>query len=179
MVAVEQDAAVGGQVIVLRPNIALRWRQTLLVYGFMAFTCLGVAIGFAAMGFWPVLPFAGLEVALLGWALNVSAHRALERELIIIRDGRVEIRQGRRRPEQCWVFESYWTRVACEPPEHRWYPNRLLLRCRGQQVEVGRFLRNDERLELARKLKSWVGPITASGDAPERRMDSQCGDSVG
>lgn len=165
MVAVEQDAAVGGQVIVLRPNIALRWRQTLLVYGLMAFTCLSVAIGFAAMGFWPVLPFAGLEVALLGWALNVSAHRALECELVIIRDGRIEIQQGRRRPERCWVFESYWAEVVFEPPVHRWYPSRLLLRCRGEQVELGRFLQDEERHDLARKLKSWIGPMAAAGDA--------------
>ena len=164
MIAVEQDALNGGQKIVLRPNMAINWRQTLIVYGLMAFTCLAVAVGMTIKGFWPVLPFAGLEVGLLGWALYVSALRAQACEIIFIRDGRIEIQKGRRRLEMCWVFDGYWTEVSLEPPAHHWYPGRLILRSRGQRVELGRFLLDDERAELAEKLKGWVGPMAASGE---------------
>lgn len=164
MVAVEQDAATGEHQIVLRPNIGLDWRQTLLIYGLLAFTCLAVAVGMTMIGFWPVLPFAGLELALLGWGLYASAHRAQDCEFITIRGGRIEIQQGRRRPERRWILETYWTEVALEPSGHRWYPSRLVLRSRGQRVELGRFLGDDERAELAGRLKLWVGPMAASGE---------------
>lgn len=34
--------------------------------------CFGIAALFTAQGFWPVLPFAGLEILVLGWALACS-----------------------------------------------------------------------------------------------------------
>jgi uncharacterized membrane protein len=164
MVAVERDGSRGDRRIVLRPNIAVNWRQTLCVYGMVAATCLGVGVTFGLIGFWPVLPFAGLEVGLLGWALYSSAQRAGECEVVIVRDDRVEIQKGRRRPERCWTLDTYWTEVALERTGHRWYPGRLLLRSHGIAIELGRFLRDDERAILARQLKRWIGPMAGSGE---------------
>lgn len=164
MVAVEHDASRGDRRVVLRPNIAVNWRQTLLVYGIVAASCLGVAIVFGVIGFWPVLPFAGLEVGLLGWALYTSAQRADECEVVHIHGGRIEIQKGRRGPEQRWTLDLYWTEVALEPARHRWYAGRLLLRSRGKAIELGRFLQDDERAALARQLSRWIGPMAGSGE---------------
>ena len=35
--------------------------------------CFGTAIAFAVQGYWLVLPFAGLEIGLLAWALESLA----------------------------------------------------------------------------------------------------------
>lgn len=164
MVAVESDASSGGQTVVLRPNLAPNWTLTVVMYFVIATTSLLVAAVYTYVGFWPVLPFAGVELGLLGWALYISARRAQEREVIIIRAGRVEIQKGRRRPERSWVFESYWTEVALRPSAHRWYASRLALRSRGEEVEVGGFLRDEERAELAGRLARWLGPMAASGE---------------
>ncbi len=51
---------------VIRPNQSLSWRRALQAYAVIALTCLGIGITFALHGFWPVLPFAGLEVVVLG-----------------------------------------------------------------------------------------------------------------
>lgn len=163
MVAVELDASRGDRRVVLRPNIAVNWRQTLFAYGIVAATCLGVAIGFGLIGFWPVLPFAGIEVGLLGWALYSSAQRAGECEVVIIRGDRIEVQKGRRRPERCWLLDTYWTEVALEAAGQRWHSDRLLLRSHGVAVELGRFLNDDERAALARQLRGWVGPMAGSG----------------
>ncbi len=42
-------------------------------------------------GFWPVLPFAGLEMALLGWALHRSMQRRHQIETITVSDDDVRI----------------------------------------------------------------------------------------
>lgn len=164
MVAVEHDTSSGCRRIVLQPNIAVNWKQTLIAYGIAATTCLAVAIVFGLAGFWPVLPFAGMEVVLLGWALYVSAHRANECEVVIIGSDRIEVQKGRLRPESSWTLNIYWTEVALEPARHRWYSGRLLLRSQGRVVELGRFLHDDERAALARQLRCWVGPMAGSGE---------------
>lgn len=163
MVAVEHDPATDSRTLVLRPNVALTRGQTLLAFGVIAATSLTVAVAFAAAGFWPVLPFAGLEIGLLGWALRATADRARLEEVIVLRAGRIEVQQGRHRQTN-WVFDGYWTEVALEPPAHRWYASRLWLRSRGTEVELGRFLQDDERAELARMLKRLVGPMAAPGE---------------
>jgi Integral membrane protein len=163
VVADQHDAVTGRRILVLRPNVALSRRQTVLAFGAIAATSLTVATAFAAAGFWPVLPFAGLEIALLGWALRVSATRAEQEEVIVLQDGRVEVWQGRGR--RCrWVSDGYWTEVALVPPTHRWYPSRLRLRSRGTEVELGEFLQDEERAELARRLKRLIGPMAAPGE---------------
>lgn len=164
MVAIEQDSARGDLTVVLRPDLALDWRQSLLIFGVFSATSAAVAIAMTAMGYWPVLPFAGLEICLLGWALYASAQRSLAREVIIIRPGRIEVQMGSRRPERWWLFETYWTEVVLLPPVHRWYARRLLLRSRGMELELGRFLQDEERIDLARKLKRLIGPMAASGE---------------
>lgn len=46
------------------------------VYGALAAVSLGIAVAFAALGAWLILPFAGLEIAALCAAFWVTARRA-------------------------------------------------------------------------------------------------------
>ena len=63
--------------IEISPNCSLSVRGAL---GFFAgLCCVSLSIGglMAARGFWPILPFFGLEMLLLGWALlGLSALRS-------------------------------------------------------------------------------------------------------
>ena len=56
-----------------------------------AFATFGVAGVATALGFWPVLPFAGAEMLLLAWALHSNMQRRFERETIDISDTEVVI----------------------------------------------------------------------------------------
>lgn len=164
MVGVEQGMSTDDHWVILRPNIAVNWRQTLAVFGLMAAVSLATALFFTFIGYWPVLPFAVAEIGLLGWALYVSAHRASECEVVIIGDDRIEVRKGRRRPEASWTLPTPWTEVVLEPARHRWYSGRLLLRSHGVAVELGRFLNEEERASLAHQLRRWVGPMGGMGE---------------
>ena len=59
--------------IIIRPNRSLTWGQTKIVYVCIASYSLAIAGALAVMGFWPVLPFAGGEMAVLGIAFYVNA----------------------------------------------------------------------------------------------------------
>ena len=147
----------------LRPDNGLYWRTTLWVYLALVVVSLGVASAFALAGFWPVLPFAGVELALLGIALYVTARRGRYREVVRVRGGTVEIEKGYDGPRERWRFERAWTRVALRKARQRLHPARLVLCCRGVTVEVGAFLTDDDRAALARELDQAVGPMASAG----------------
>jgi uncharacterized membrane protein len=163
MVAIEHDERQGERSFVLRPDARPDGRQTIAIFALVALTCLLVGLVYALAGFWPIMAFAGLEVLLLGWALYYSAHRLGEREVIRIGAALVEVYKGRRVPQRLWRFQRSWTEVRLVPPAHRWHPSRLVLRSRGQEVTVGGFLLEDERVYVARQLERYIGPMAAPG----------------
>jgi len=65
---------------IVRPNCALSWRTTKLVLLFFAGCFAALSAYFAAVGAWLVLPFAGLELAVLvaGFYLSALAGHACE-----------------------------------------------------------------------------------------------------
>ena len=62
-----------------------------MFFGSVCLATFGVAGVATALGFWPVLPFAGAEMLLLGWALHSNMQRRFERETIDISDTEVVI----------------------------------------------------------------------------------------
>lgn len=143
--------------ITIQPNRALTASQALGCFALLAVTCLGVGIYFTLLGFWPVLPFAGLEVALLAYALRASWRTGDDRERIAIDDQRVVIDQRYRGKVSEFRFPRPWVRMRLKTSESRHFPSRLLFLHRSDQVEVGRCLTEPERQSLAKRLRSILG----------------------
>jgi len=120
----------------------------------MAVFILGIGVTCALVGLPLVLPFAGLEVIVLGVALYLSAVRGSVREVIRITEAAVVYEAGRATPVVTCTFPRHWARVVLEKPPGDWYPGRLLLRSHGRQVEVGGFLEEQERRHLGLKLRN-------------------------
>ena len=75
----------------LTPHCSLSVRGAVVFFGSVCLATLGVAGVATALGFWPVLPFAGAEMLLLGWALHSNMQRRYERETIDISETEVVI----------------------------------------------------------------------------------------
>ncbi|MGF6495360.1 putative membrane protein [Luteibacter sp. 621] len=135
------------RVVWLRPNRALDKRGLRrLITGLSA-----LALATAAFGAWQGNVFAPLfaliEAFVVGFALG-AAWRAGDRgERIAIGPDTLEIRQlpGRRVRH----FQTYWVRIGLAPGEGR---QRLLIRSHGNELEIGAFLGEEERVEVSRKL---------------------------
>ena len=69
---------------------------------------------------------------------------------------RIEVEAGRCEPQRCWEFPRLLTQVRLSPGGNRNSPNRLLLTRHGHGCELGRCLTDEERAEVAERLKSWV-----------------------
>lgn len=143
----------GGWRFVLRPNCSLSWRGNILFFLGLFVVSMTVAVALAFMGLWLVLPFAGLEMAALAWALYVVGRKCHWREVISVNAGNVVIERGWDRPVEVECLPRSWARVELRTARSSWYPSRLMIRAMGRSEEVGRFLNEDERVELAMGLQ--------------------------
>jgi uncharacterized membrane protein len=117
---------------------------------------LGTAGTLAAAGFWPVLPFAGLELFALGVALRLSLRRGQMREFICIDERDVVIRSSDGKHHAEYRFARPWTRVRLCMPDAPAWPSRLLMGSMGRAVEVGKFLTESERRHLKTRLAELI-----------------------
>ncbi len=148
--------------IELSPNCSLSPRGAVLFVGSLALVVFGVATFFAWRGLWPVLPFAGLEVGLLAWAVRTSLKRGTQRELIVISEASVVVERRGAGESLRTVFTRHWATVKLRDPQLSAHPSRLTIESRGRACEVGRFLTEEERRSLAQRLQRLVGRMSES-----------------
>ena len=144
------------------PNCSLSVRGALMFFGSLCFISFSVAGMLAIQGFWPILPFAGLEMLGLGWALKVSLGRRFHRQTITVTDEQVSIESRDKVDTSQVVFPRHWAQVKLRRPASRLHPSRLIIESHGRQCEVGSFLTEAERRGLALRLQRLVGRINES-----------------
>ena len=116
----------------------------------------------AFQGFWPVLPFAGLEMLLLGWALWKSMDRRHHHQTITVTEADVAIESRQRAQSTQVVFPRHWAQVKLRRPASRLHPSRLTIESHGRQCELGSFLTDEERRGLALRLQRLIGRVNES-----------------
>ena len=153
----ENEAGDGLRVLV-RPNRSLSRRAMLVVFAGVAAFVITLGIGFSLAGAWLVLPFAGLEVAVVGAVLYLLFRHADDHDLIIIHHDRVTVvrRQGGR--EQHEEFQRYWIKVKLQR-SRSWYPSRLSIGSHGRFVAIGTDISEEERRVLGARLNELLQRI--------------------
>ena len=152
-----------GTRIELSPHCSLTPVQARAFFLSLCVGCFGFAGYFALHGFWPVLPFAGLEMLVLGLALKFSLDRRHQLQTILISENEVRIQcRQRRRPDTQVVFPRYWARVKLLRSYAPSHPSRLFIESSGRACEVGQFLTEEERRGVARQLGRLIGRTAES-----------------
>lgn len=139
------------------PNRSLAPAARRWVLAGIAATILVIAAAAVAIGAWPVMPFAGLEIAVLALAFRVlSIHDAdFERLEIGDYEVRVEAREAQRVTR--FVAHRPWVRVVFRERGARCS---LRLAYAGRTVPLGRLLSDEGRRRLAEQLRGRI-PVTA------------------
>ena len=148
--------------IVIRPNSNFSGRGAFWLFVAMALPVLGIAASWALRGYWLILPFAGLELAVLGIALAISVHRGRYRETVRFGKRRVQVRRGYAGRLEHVEFPRPWTRAWIEPGASPALPGRLFLGAGGASCELAACLTEEERQSLCRRLRELTRtPVTA------------------
>ena len=70
-------------------------------------------------------------------------------------------------------FHPYWTRVRLEQGRHRGWPERLLIGSHGREIEIGAFLNDDERRDLARRMTDLVRDAQRREGPPDTSVQGE------
>ena len=151
----------------LAPHCALSSRGAVLFFVSVCVPTFGVAGTATVLGYWPILPFAGAEIALLAWALKTNMARRFEHEHIEVTETEVVVEYshalGRRTPRRI-VFPRHWSRVKIRRPNSP--RSSLVIESHGRVCEVGKFLTEEERRQLAAELQLLIGGMNQSPALP-------------
>jgi uncharacterized membrane protein len=164
----ESGAADGSVYWLLKRNCSLAPRQLLIFYGSLSLLSLSIAGIFWLRGAPLVVPFAGLELLVVGGALLAYARHASDSEAIRLRPGLLVVRRVDGPHVEQVEFDSAWVRVEPECGDR----SLIELSGQGRRIAVGRFVRPELRRQLADELRwalrRWqmrapVGPTIREG----------------
>ena len=150
------------QRIELQPNCSLKPAGALLFFVSTCLFSLGFALFFVFQGFWPVLPFWGLEMLALGFALNASMRNGTYTQTVLITDSQISLVTRSRHGAQKQEFARHWAKVRLRSPPRRHGLSKLTIESRGRACEVGSFLTEEDRRRLAERLRYLVGGMNES-----------------
>jgi uncharacterized membrane protein len=152
----------GIQTIRLTPNCSLTPRGAAVFFGGVCAVSFTIATTMALKGLWPIFPFAGLEMLLLGLALISSLRRRHFTQVIVVSEDRVAVETRSRRGCEQIEFPRHWAQVKLRRADTHLHPSRLTIESHGRSYEIGNFLTDGERQALAARLSRSIGRINES-----------------
>lgn len=145
--------------IIVCPNRSADWRTTKLCLWLMGGVGLLIGTGFAIAGLWLVFPFSGLEVIALVSLMYWVVHQCHRRQVISFSDNHITVEKGYREPKFTWDSEIFWTRLIIDKSPYRGHPDKLFLRSKKTQLEIGEFLNDDDKKRLVAELRSVINVV--------------------
>jgi uncharacterized membrane protein len=169
MTAVEHDVPHFQALIV--PHRSLSRTGVRVLLGAIAALCCVIATVFVHLGAWPVGGFAGLELGLAVVLFRLHATAARASELVLLGENGLRIiRTDPHGARQETVLQPAWLTLSLQERPGR--TPLLQLRSRAQTEEIGRWLGEAEKRDLAEALSAalhrWRHP---SFDNPQLHRD--------
>ncbi len=144
-----QVAEQGRQQWMLPRNCALTPRQLAGWFATLGTVSMAIAAVFAVQGAWLVVPFACIELSALGVAFVVYARHAADCERILVAPGRLVVERVVGNTVERIECEPGWVRVEYAGTRR----SAVRLVAGRQRIEVGRFVPEHKRKELAQELR--------------------------
>jgi uncharacterized membrane protein len=161
---------------VCTPPRSLDARGMRIVAGLVLGASAMIGLLFLALGAWPIIGFTGLEAALVLGLMVLHRRWSLRSvEILVLTEDRLTIRrtdfQGRREEVQ---VDPYWARLRLEERPGR--VALLVLRQRGQAIEIGKLLGDEQKRDLAgaldEALRRWRDPVFDNPQLQEGAVSS-------
>ena len=156
MVSVEKKSN-SNYLITLSPNSSLTGIYRIIFLASISFICVGIATVFYFFGAYLILPFAGIEIAILLIAFYISFKWSSRKELIYISQEVVKIEKGIHKAEYLWEEFRTFTSFQIEKDANK--SLRLSFRSKGDNVIVGDFLNEDDKNILINEIRNIIDEL--------------------
>ena len=143
--------------IKLTPNRSASWEHTKYLMFAMVFFVMVIAIAWAFVGAWVILPFAGIEVGLLAYVMYRVSQATYKTEIITIEPNTVTLVRGRiplkkfREKHQLLRDELH---IEVIETENNWHLPDIRLVTPRLSVSIGSFLNLADREQLTEYLRN-------------------------
>ncbi len=132
-------------IITLLPNRSASWAETRVFLLLICGTTLAIGIFWAVSGAWVVLPFSGLEAALVAFVFYRVCQATYQRQVITCSPDQVLVQFGTHLPKRSWVLERSGTHLAVTAAAHHLEGPRINIFDANHSIELGHFLNKDDK----------------------------------
>ena len=134
----------------MKRNCSVSPRQFVWFYASLVLFSLAIAASVVIRGAWPVLPFTGIELLVVGAAFVIHARHAIDYERIRLYPNRLTIEQMSGQRLMQFEFNPRWVRIeqGASPRD----PIKIV--SQGQTVLIGVHLAQYRRASFARELRA-------------------------
>lgn len=151
---IDIDCNPTGRKLVLEPNKSMSWQANKRILLVMFLVNITIGVSFAFVGAWMILPFAGLEIMLVGIGMYYVCWKLNFKEVITIESDSLILQKGVYYPKRTWQWQRSHTKLIKQPSRYRMSAPKLLLRHLNESVEVGGFLNRNEKKRLRQELQA-------------------------
>ena len=146
--------------VYIKPNSSLTGTYRVIFISSIAFICLGIATIFYLVGATLILPFAGLEISILLIAFYLNFRWSGKREKIFLSKDKVIVEKGIHKAEYRW--EEFRTFTSFQISKDINKVLKLSFRSKGEDVEIGSFLNDEEKVELKENISKIIEDLNAN-----------------
>lgn len=155
MVATIRNPDTAQDALVITPYAPLSWPASLLILFVICAPIMSVAVVSGLLGSWYVLPASAMVCIFTGLAFRSGYRRTQRREVVTLIGDEVSIERGHSYPESRYAIPRSDAQVLLQKSapgadEH------LYLCAREQEIEIGEFLDDKERHQLADELRRLI-----------------------
>ncbi len=151
MVLSSQQAS--SSTLTLLPNRSATWAETRLSLLLICGTMLAIGTFWAFIGAWMILPFSGIEAALVAFFLYRVCLATYQRQVITFSPGEILVQVGRHFPKRSWHFNRESCFLELTHPRHPHAPLGIEISDGKQTLELGSFLNKQDKETALGKLK--------------------------
>lgn len=152
MVTAIQDPKTRQVALVITPHAPLTWQGSLLILLILSTLIMGGAIISGLLGNWYAMPVSASLCIVIALAFRSGYRRTQRREVVKLVEDAVSIERGHEQPESRCTVPRARAEVLLQvsaPDAHE----HLYLCSNEQKIEIGEFLEDDERRQLADSLR--------------------------
>jgi uncharacterized membrane protein len=139
--------------ILIRPNPSMPWAQLKKIYTAFACFILIIAIILSTINLYLAIPFYGVEVIFLGYALYTSSLRSTYYEEVKINQFDIDVAFIERKKKLEFKYTKQWTKFQYIS-ETRTQPSKIFIGTGDKRIYIGQKINEDDRKKLAELFKT-------------------------
>jgi len=126
----------------------MSWRANVILAASLGAASSIFGAGIAWVGYWMVLPFAGVEFLIVLLCLGKAYKKLCYTEVLSVHESMLLVESGHDKPDTRIELPRHWVKVVFDDPASCFDVGKLVLQSSGRKLEIGKLLNKEEKRKL-------------------------------